>query len=186
MSRPFDFLRQTAHLWLVLVLIAAAGAGYLLLRGAVLPESYGQLGPYRAAALDEIAARPNYWQSDATCLACHANVGEQRAGSLHEAVRCAHCHGVGKTHVAQAQLAAAGPGITISKAVAWDGKLDSRLDLFITKDRDICLSCHEAAVGMPADFHKITAAEHLDSQGAADVDARDACFECHKGHNTAP
>lgn len=180
------FLRNSIHLWFLLLLIGGGLVGFFVIRGEFVPPSYGDQGAYRSDALREIAARPTRWQSDATCLECHRTVAEQRAGSLHEAVRCAHCHGVGKEHVRLARQAAKSPQAVIPPAAKWDGSFLTKLDLYVTKDRAICLSCHQDAVGMPADFKKIQVAQHLEAMGASEPASRESCFECHAGHNTAP
>lgn len=186
MQRLKNFVRDTGHLWIVFLLIAAGGAAFFLVRGRLVPESYGVTGPYRGAALEEIAARPSTWHSDATCHECHQKVADERADSLHKSVRCFHCHGAGREHVTQARLAAKTPGTKIPPASEWDGDFLTKLDLYVTKDRATCLSCHQEAVGMPASFRKIDVAEHLESMGASEPDSREACFECHQGHNTKP
>lgn len=180
------FIRDSAHLWLLLVLLIGGGIGFLLVRAQLVPASYGEQGAYRANALQDIASRPSHWHSDATCLSCHEKVAEERKGSLHEAVRCFHCHGAGAEHVKQATLAKQKPGTEIPKALAWDGNFLTKIDLFITKDKATCLSCHQSAVGMPADFKKIDLAKHLEEQGASEPNSPEVCSECHAGHNTAP
>lgn len=181
-----EFIRDSAHLWFLLILIGVGGIGFLLIRSRLVPASYGEQGAYRADALQEIAAKPSRWHSDQTCLACHQNVAEERKDSLHEAVRCFHCHGVGAEHVKLANLAKQSPGTEIPKAQKWDGDFLTKIDLFITKDKATCLSCHQSAVGMPENFKKIDPAKHLEEQGASDPGSPESCSECHAGHNTAP
>jgi len=180
MQRILTFVRDTGHLWFLLFLIVAGGAGFLWARTKMIPESFGERGPYRADALSELAAKPMVLQADHVCLECHTEVGEERAESLHKAVRCFHCHGAGSAHVA---LAHEGEE---SAAKEWDGNFLTKIDLFITKDRKTCLVCHETQVGMPADFKKINVAEHLEEMGAEDAASRETCFECHGPHDTAP
>lgn len=179
-------LRDTRHLGILILLIGAAGAAFWKIRDRMIPESFGQQGPYRAEALNEIAARPSVLQGDTACLKCHAEVGKERAKALHKAVRCVHCHGLGREHVVQALKAANTPGTVIDPAGPWDGDFLTHADLFITKDRATCLACHEATVGMPDKFRKIKVAEHLEEMGAAEPENRETCFECHGGHDTAP
>lgn len=186
MKRIWHFFRDTRHLWLLSLLVIAGGAGFVSLRQRMIPETYGTKGPYRASALDEIAAHPMTLQADGVCLKCHTEVGEERAECLHKAVRCIHCHGLALQHVAQAVKALESPEATISPAAKWDGNFLTNLDLYITKDRAICLACHEAVVGMPKDFKKIDVARHLEEMGAESPQSRETCFECHGGHNTAP
>jgi hypothetical protein len=178
--------RDTRHLWRLLGLIALAGLAGLVVRAVLVPSDFGEKGPYRTSALADNAARPSLFPADSTCHSCHEAVQHERAGKPHEAVRCAHCHGYGAEHVRLATVAKNDPSATIPKAVAWDGDFLTKLDLYMTKDRRVCLSCHEAAVGMPADFKKIDVAGHLEEQGASDPLSRETCFECHGGHDTAP
>ncbi|MFQ5730530.1 MAG: hypothetical protein ACE5KM_01115 [Planctomycetaceae bacterium] len=178
--------RDARHLWIMLFLVAGGGAGFLWIRGQMVPETFGQQGPYRAAALDEIAAKPSVLPADAVCLKCHADVGKERAEALHKAVRCFHCHGLGRDHVAQARKAAKSPDIAVAPAGKWDGNFLTPIDLYITKDKATCLVCHEARVGMPEKFKKIDVAAHLKEQEAEEPKSRETCFECHGGHDTAP
>lgn len=179
-------LRDTRHLWRLLGTLVSLGLVGVAVRGFLVPRDFGERGPYRTSALADNAAQPSLFPSDATCHACHESVQHERAGTLHEAVRCAHCHGYGTDHVRLALAAEDDPSITPPKAAAWDGDFRTKLDLFVTKDRKICLSCHEAVVGMPTDFKKIVVAAHLEEQAAAEPLSPETCFECHGGHDTAP
>ena len=179
------FLRDTRHLWTLLVLIVVGCAGFLFARSRLIPESFGQRSPYRADALEEIAAQPSVLYADSVCLKCHVDVEQERAESLHKAVRCMHCHGLGRNHVAQARKAAESSDSQIDPAEKWDGDFLTQLDLYITQDRATCLVCHEAKVGLPEEFKKINVAEHLEEMGAEAPHSRETCFECHGGHDTA-
>jgi hypothetical protein len=180
------FVRDTRHLWTLSFLVIAGGVGFLFIRSQMIPESFGKYGPYRAAAMAELAARPSTFQADSACLTCHEDVGEERAEALHISVGCVHCHGMGRKHIAQAEKAAESPEASIDPAADWDGNFLTEIDLYITMDRATCLACHEAVVGMPEDFQKINVAEHLEEMGAEDPEDRETCFECHGGHDTAP
>lgn len=186
MSASNSLLRDIRHLLLLGGLLALLVAGFLWLRPKMIPATYGDRGQYREAALKELAERPSRMQADSVCLKCHEKVGEERAESLHKAVRCVHCHGLGHAHVAEAEKAAQSPGTKLTPAQTWDGNFLTSIDLYITKDRATCLSCHEAVVGMPKSFRKIDVRAHLEEQGASEPDSRETCFECHGGHNTAP
>lgn len=178
--------RDTRHLWRLLALLGVAGLAGVTVRSFLVPPDFGERGPYRTSALADNAARPSRFPSDASCHACHESVQHERAGKPHESVRCAHCHGYGAEHVRLALLAKADPSVSLPPAAAWDGDFLTRLDLYVTKDRRICLSCHESAVGMPKGFKKIDAALHLEEQGASEPLSPETCFECHGGHDTAP
>lgn len=171
---------------MALVLIVAGGASFLLLRSQLIPKSFGERSAYRVDALDEIAARPSVLHAQSDCLKCHVNVEQERAESLHKVVHCMHCHGLGRNHVAQALKAADSPGSQVDPAGKWDGNFLTHMDLYITKDRATCLVCHEAKVGVPETFKTINVAEHLEEMGAQAPESREACFECHGHHDTAP
>lgn len=178
--------RDIRHLVRLLGVLAAAGVCGAFVRAILVPGDFGERGPYRASALADNAARPSRFPADATCHACHEPVREVRAGTAHESVRCAHCHGVGAEHVRLALAATKDPAATIPPAAEWDGDLLTKVDLFVTKDRRVCLSCHEAALGMPEEFKKIEVAVHLEEQGASEPLSKETCFECHGPHDTAP
>ncbi len=177
------FSRDTRHLRILVLLISVGCATGLFARSQLVPADFGEVGPYRAAALEEIAALPSRLHSDATCLKCHESVAEERADSPHIAVNCSHCHGLGHQHIIDAELAAKTPDHPIPPAVEWDGNFRTKIDLFITENRSTCLSCHESVVGMPESFRSINVAEHLEEQGADEVKSANVCFECHTGHS---
>jgi len=183
MTSRLMFSRHTRHLRIVASLLLIGAMGAFFLRHSVVPEAFGAKGPYRPAALDQIAALPSVLSSDATCLKCHSKVQEERAESPHQAVRCMHCHGNGHEHIAAALKAAESPGMEIPKAAEWDGDFHSKQDFFVTKNRSTCLSCHASVVGMPKDFRSIDMAKHLEEQGAENINDKNVCFECHTGHS---
>lgn len=183
MSGRFSLLRDTRHLQglLLVLLIVGGSVGYL--RTEMVPETWGQRGPYRADALKVIASQPVGFPTDAQCLKCHDSVREERAESPHKSVACAHCHGHGHQHMAQAEKAATDGTTVVENASAWDRDFFTKQDLYITRDRATCLSCHERVVGMPATFRSIHVKSHLEEQGAENADSPEVCFECHTGHS---
>jgi hypothetical protein len=183
MSWRLIFSRDTRHLRILIVLVVAASVGALYVRSQMIPEGFGEHGPYRPAALTEIASQCSVLQSDAACLKCHTNVQEERAESPHQAVRCLHCHGNGRTHIAEATSALESPEYLITAAEEWDGDFRTQIDLFVTQDRAVCMSCHRSVVGMPDSFRSINLEEHLEEQGAEEITNRNVCFECHEGHS---
>ena len=168
-------IRDTRHLWRLLGVLAAAGICGAFVRAILVPGDFGERGPYRTGALADNAARPSRFPSDASCNACHETVRHERAGTAHEAVRCAHCHGLGIEHARLALAAKEDPSTVLLPAEAWDGDLLTQVDLYVTKDRRVCLSCHEAALGMPEDFKKIEVAVHLEEQGASEPLSKETC-----------
>ncbi|MCA9081327.1 MAG: hypothetical protein KDA58_12260 [Planctomycetaceae bacterium] len=185
-AQSFSLWRDARHLFILGIILAGVGYAGIQVRQMMLPEGFGTEGPYRAAAIDEIKARPSLLVADTTCLECHTDVKDEREGTLHEAVACMHCHGFGREHVELARAAAEDPSKEIPAAQEWDGDFFTKIDLFTTEDRRTCLACHEQAIGMPADFKKIDVAFHLEDMGAEEPKSPNVCFECHGGHDTAP
>ena len=183
------FFWEIRHLWILLILIALACLGSVVVRDRLVPESYGErsgrYGPYRADALKQIASQPSVLIADKVCHECHQDVEAERAEAKHKTVLCVHCHGSSREHVKQARAAAKDPAVEIAAAKPWDQDFFTKIDLYITKDRASCVAFHEQTLGMPEWFKKIDVAEHLDDQGADEPESRETCFECHvSGHDT--
>lgn len=181
------FSRDGQHLVVLAGLLVVGGVAFKVTTLQLVPDTFGDQGPYRAAALGELSGKKRLLMpSDAQCLSCHADVGEERKDALHKAVRCFHCHGVGTAHMEETRKAEGQPGATYRPAEQWDGNFLTKQDLYITKDRKACLVCHEAIVGMPEDMQQIVVVEHLKEEEAEHPEKADVCFECHGGHDTAP
>lgn len=183
MSLKLLFSRHTRHLQILAFLILAGGGVAAFVRSQLVPQTFGDIGPYPVEALEREANKPMIHVADHVCLECHTDVEEARAESPHKAVACFHCHGYGSEHVKAAKLAAEDPEKEIPSAQEWDGDFRTHADLFVTQDRATCLSCHMRVVGMSEAFRSINVAEHLEEQGAEEVDGRNVCFECHDGHS---
>jgi hypothetical protein len=181
------FSRDTQHVWLLAGVLAVGGLGFKVAQGKLVPKTFGDTGPYRAAVIDELKAK---WEpiipSDAQCLECHQDVGEERKEALHKTVRCYHCHGLGTVHMQEAKKAKDDPNSKIAKAVQWDLNWLTTQDLYNTKHLKSCTVCHETVVGMPKDFKQIVVVDHLKENEPENPKSPEVCSECHDGHNTAP
>ena len=187
MSSQRFVTRDNKHLVVLAFLLVVGGVAFKATTRQLVPDTFGDKGPYRAAALEELASRKHMLMpSDAKCLDCHADVGEERADALHKAVRCFHCHGIGAQHMQEARKAEGNPSAQYKHAEQWNGDFLTKQDLYVTKNRKICLVCHESVVGMPKDMKKIVVTEHLEEEAAEHPESPQACFECHEGHDTAP
>jgi hypothetical protein len=201
------FSPDSRHLVVLASLLVFGGVAFKLGTRQLVPDTFGDKGPYRAAALEELKnSRPAVEKgagflgqdklvrvpkhplipSDAQCLACHAEVGEERKEALHKEVNCYHCHGVGTEHMAQATKAKEAGVEYKSNVQQWDGNFLTKQDLYNTKDRKACLVCHEQVTGMSEDFSSIVVEQHLKEEEAEHPEKVDVCFECHEGHDTAP
>jgi len=150
-------ITATKHYRRLAVVLIGLAAGFMALRGVVVPESFGKEGHYRADAVDEIVARQPRYLGAHTCSECHAGQTKKVSGGAHKQVPCETCHGPARGH------------LTTS---------DSRAKLLVDKSGAACLMCHRRVAGRPPSQPQITLAEH---QKDNDFN-NDACGECHDSH----
>jgi hypothetical protein len=116
------------------------GAGiviaYLVARYFLTPTSFGQFGWYRGEALGEVAAREPLFAGKKACEECHSEECQKLAKFEHKTVSCESCHGVGRGH-------ADNPDIAIEKLAF------SR-----------CVRCHESDPSRPKWLKQIASREH--------------------------
>jgi hypothetical protein len=116
-----------------LVLVALIAARYFLV-----PDTFGDLGHYRAAALDSIAAHPKQYASHQECALCHSGIAEARLASNHRGVTCEACHGPAAAHAS--------------------APMDTKPS--IPRDREFCILCHEFNPTRPTGFPQVEPALH--------------------------
>ncbi|MBI4464786.1 MAG: hypothetical protein HY647_08800, partial [Acidobacteria bacterium] len=80
-----------AFLLLVGLLIAA--------RRQLIPKTFGELGHYRAAAVQANASRPLVYAGHEECVACHPDIVQMHDQARHKTVACEVCHGAATSHV---------------------------------------------------------------------------------------
>ena len=114
----------------ILALIAA--------RFFLIPDSFGELGHYRAAALDTIAAHEKKYAGQQECALCHGRIADRRLASNHRGVACESCHGPGAAHVANP--------IEVKPT--------------IPRQREFCQRCHAYNPSRPTGFPQIDPVAH--------------------------
>jgi len=83
---------------LIVVLVVVAVLVYARMR--FVPETFGENGHYREAAIDSVAAAGIQYAGHEACIECHDDIGDLKAGSYHRRVNCEVCHGPGAAHAA--------------------------------------------------------------------------------------
>ena len=84
-----------------LAIIFAVAVGVLLIaRQRFVPESFGEIGHYRADALPEIMAQPLHYAGLQACVECHVDQADAKSGSYHRGLTCEGCHGAAADHAA--------------------------------------------------------------------------------------
>lgn len=144
---------QAVRLGLLFLISAAA---LVMVRGRLIPESFGDLGHYRADAVDAVAAREIRYAGWQTCVECHDVEGEIKDASYHRTLACEVCHGPGYAH---------------SEDPGTDQLLMPR------KRGEGCLYCHAYLASRPTGFPQILENLHNPAE---------PCIGCHDPHDPAP
>ncbi len=151
--RIWKFPDQVVRLAVLFIIAAAA---LIVARGRLVPESFGELGHFRADAVDVIVARePRYggWQ---LCVECHDTEGEEKDRSYHRTLSCEVCHGPSYAHA---------------------NDLDAPLPVVPRKRGEACLYCHGYLAARPTGFPQIIERLHNPNM---------PCIECHDPHDPTP
>ena len=122
----------------IAVVFALAIAVLVAARQRFVPDSFGEIGHYRAAALPAIAAQPVRYAGTQACVECHSEEGEIKARSYHSGLACESCHGPAAEHAADPEK----------------GKPH------LPRERAFCVRCHGYQQARPTGFPQILEAVH--------------------------
>ncbi len=117
---------------------AVAVLTLVVARWYLVPETFGDIGHYRAAAIDSIVARPMKYAGHQQCTMCHGPIQEARLASNHKGVRCEVCHGPAAAHIAN----------------------PLEVKPSIPRGRDQCILCHAFNPSRPTGFPQIDPVAH--------------------------
>jgi uncharacterized CHY-type Zn-finger protein len=149
-------LKDAGHLFRFAGLFVVAFLVFLVVRGYVVPKTFGQYGHYRGAAIGDIAKRPVKFAGHQTCEACHTDIADTKTKGSHAHVNCEACHG------ALAQHALADDPTSI---------IPVKPDTLV-----LCARCHTASAAKPKGFPQVDPSDHM---GGA------PCQTCHNPHSPA-
>jgi len=130
--------KDAGHLFRFAGLFVLAFVVFLVIRGYVVPKSFGQYGHYRGAAMGEIAAHPVKFAGHQACEACHTDVAEAKNKGKHAHVNCEACHGALAKHADD-------------PATVTPTKPDPAV---------LCARCHTATAAKPKGFPQVNPADH--------------------------
>lgn len=130
--------KDAGHLFRLAAVFAAGIAIFLIVRGFLVPQSFGEYGHYRGDAIREIANRPVNYAGHQACEDCHADVLAKKKDGRHAHVNCEACHGPLAKH-AEDPSSLTPP------------KLDTAV---------LCVRCHEANGAKPKAFPQVVSADH--------------------------
>jgi len=130
--------KNAGHLFRLAAVFLAGIVAFLVIRGFLVPKSFGEYGHYRGDAVREMAARPIKYAGHETCEACHSDVLDKKKDGRHAHVNCEACHGPLARH-ADDPTSEQPP------------KLDTAV---------LCARCHEANAAKPKGFPQVATADH--------------------------
>ena len=136
----------------LLLLVVAIVSSYLVARYFLTPETFGDYGWYRAAALEERASLPRSYAGKAACGECHEDRLKQLNKFEHKTLSCEVCHGPSEMHAEAPDLEQYRPQKQHTMS---------------------CLRCHEQNPSRPKWLKQINVRDHYSGQN---------CIECHVPH----
>jgi hypothetical protein len=149
-------MKDAAHLFRFAGLFVVAFLVFLVVRGYVVPKTFGQYGHYRGAAIGEIAAHPLKFAGRQTCENCHSDIADTKTKGAHAHVNCEACHGALAQH-----------------ALADDptASIPVKPDTLV-----LCARCHTASAAKPKGFPQVDPTQHMGGV---------PCETCHNPHSPA-
>jgi hypothetical protein len=133
------------HVLRVAVLFGAGFAIFLIIRAALIPADFGEIGFYRAGALAQNTTRGPVFAGESACVDCHSGAADDRRGTKHEPVRCEACHGPSARHADDTDVKT--PRIELPQ---------------------LCLRCHLQQAGKPPGFRQIVIADHFEDMACVE------------------
>ena len=146
---PDQVLRLAILLGIVVVALIAA-------RMRFVPESFGEIGHYRADAITAVESLPIHYAGTQVCAECHEDEAAVKAASYHRTLSCEVCHGPAAAHADDYE--AQTPFVPRARGQA-------------------CLECHEYLESRPTGFPQILEARH---------NPLEPCVDCHDPHDPTP
>jgi len=159
---PDSPLVHSKHVFRAAILLLAVVIAMVLGRSLFVPETWGEFGQYRGAAVAEHRDKPIRHGGNEACATCHDAEYANLSSGEHASVQCELCHGPVASHVDLEE-----------------GELVAEMP--IRRSRELCELCHRHLEARPAEFPQIDVREHLLAAGAELTD--DACFDCHDPHS---
>jgi len=133
-----NIFKDAGHLFRFAGLFVLAFIVFLVVRGYVVPKSFGQYGHYRGDAMSDIAARPVKYAGHEACETCHSDKAEEKSKGKHAHVNCEACHGALAKHAED-------------PAAVTPTKPDTAV---------LCARCHTATAAKPKGFPQVNPTDH--------------------------
>jgi hypothetical protein len=72
---------------------------FIVIKHFLVPESFGDIGHYRAKSIAENADHDIKFVGSAMCITCHNDIDTVKKTGVHALINCESCHGPGYKHV---------------------------------------------------------------------------------------
>lgn len=151
--RLWKFPDQVIRLGILLIIGLAA---MIVIRFKFVPESFGEVGHYRADAVPAIASRDIQYGGSQICVECHDAEGEAKRTSYHHGLSCEVCHGPSATHA---------------------NDYEAQTPIIPRERGEACLYCHAYLSSRPTGFPQIIERLHNPLK---------PCIGCHDPHDPTP
>jgi DnaJ-class molecular chaperone len=169
----------------------------LLTRHFLVPETFGELGHYRAAAIDTIVAHEMKFAGQQECALCHGRTMERRLAGNHRGVACESCHGPSAAHVAdpvETKPSIPSEREFCQRCHAYNPSRPTgfpQIDPVAHNPMTPCMTCHDPHAPVPPITPESCSACHgqIASQKSVSHHAALACTTCHDApeeHKAAP
>ena len=145
------------HAYPVVLLACLAVGAALLIRPYLVPKTFGELGYFRAAAMDDEKARLPRHAGRAACAECHEDIATIHAKDVHATIECETCHGPGWKHIE-----------------------DPDNKMLLPRAKENCLTCHRLLDARPGAFPQVDWKKHFEFVGVNEPGT--ACIRCHSPH----
>jgi len=128
----------------LLVLVLVAVSALIVARTQFVPESFGEIGHYRADVVPEIAAQEVRYAGLQACTECHEDIEATKSASYHRGLTCEGCHEASAAHV-----------------------VDLEPLPVVPTGRTVCMRCHSYLSSRPTGFPQIIEAVHNPMEACA-------------------
>lgn len=125
---------------------------FMLARHFLRPDTFGEYGPYRAAALIDNAQFEIHYSGQQACFKCHQDIEDKKSPDVHSDLHCETCHDPGQKHVLSSKAA----------------------DILKPAGREFCGSCHTMNAARSKNVvNQVDLNKHNTGKN---------CIECHNPH----
>jgi hypothetical protein len=122
----------------IAIIFAIGLTALVIARQKFVPESFGEIGHYRADAVDLVASQEVHYAGWQSCAMCHVEETEKKLASYHRSLSCEICHGPAQGHAED----------------------PVEVNPIIDRKREMCLSCHGYLASRPTGFPQILELQH--------------------------